>query len=71
MHAYQYWQEHWRASDDFIDIDRVEAYILSQSPQSREEAVCVLDVLSAYWGDARSDGLDRAALTRLRGFLHS
>lgn len=71
LHAYEYWKEHWRAPDDFINIDHVEAFILNQAPKSNEEAVCVLDVISAYWGDARSDGLDRIALNRLRGYLHS
>jgi len=68
-HAHEYWKSHRRLADPPADLEDAEIFILSGRPHSAEDAACIIDVIFAYGGDARCDGLDHAALGRVRGFL--
>ncbi len=68
-HAHEYWRLSRRRGDPPSNLDDVEAFILSTLPQTIQDAVCILDVILANEGDMRTDGLDRSALTRVRGLL--
>jgi hypothetical protein len=67
--AHEYWRENRRAADPPNDLEAAEAFILKKAPASARDAACILDVVCAYGGDARCDGLDHAALARIRAFL--
>lgn len=68
-HAHEYWRLNRRAGNPLSNLDEVEFFILATPPQTIQEAVCILDVILANEGDMRTDGLDRGALTRVRGLL--
>lgn len=68
-HAHECWRLNNRCADPPFNLDDVEAYILMAPPQTIQDAACILDVILANEGDTRTDGLDRSALTRVRGLL--
>ena len=68
-HAHEYWRLNRRSDDPPSNLDEVEAFILATPPRSVQDAVCILDIILANEGDMRTDGLDRGALTRVRGLL--
>ena len=68
-HAHNYWRRQRGQINPFVNLEEVEAFILSEPPTSPEDAACILEVVCANAGDVRCDGLDLAALGRLRTFL--
>lgn len=70
-HAHEYWRLKRRESDPPSDLEQAETFILKGAPANSQDAACMLDVVCAYPGDVRCDGLDHAALQRVRGFLAS
>ena len=68
-HAHEYWKSSRRLAEPPDDLEDAEAFILSERPDTTEDAACIIDVIFAYGGDARCDGLDHAALGRVRSFL--
>ena len=68
-HAHEYWQSQRRLPDSVPNLDEAEIFILSTAPATPHEAACILDIIHAYGFDARCDGLDLAALSRLRSLL--
>jgi len=69
VHAHAYWRDHWNRIDPPSNLEQAETFILNEPPHTTEDATCILDVVCAYYGDARCDGLDHAALARIRSFL--
>lgn len=67
--AHAYWSQHKGEIPPPVNLERVEAFILNKRPNTTQDAVCILDIVCAYPGDLRCDGLDHAALRRVRGFL--
>lgn len=71
-HAHAYWQHLLQSrSGRASNLERAERFILTESPATSAEAACILEVIGAYKGDARCDGLDQAALQRVLRFLSS
>lgn len=68
-HAHAEWRRHWGKVSPGFNFERAEKFILSEPPENSADAACILDVICAYEGDARCDGLDHAALKRVRCFL--
>jgi hypothetical protein len=68
-HAHEYWRLNRRSADPPSNLDDVEAFILTAPPHTIQDAMCILDIILANEGDMRTDGLDRSALTRVRGLL--
>lgn len=68
-HAHEYWRLNRREADPPPTLEEAEAFILNERPSTAQDAACILDVIYAYGGDARCDGLDHAALGRVRSFL--
>lgn len=70
-HAHEYWRLNRRLGDPPSRLEEAEAFILNERPITAQDAACILDVVCALNGDARCDGLDLAALQRVRSFLLS
>lgn len=68
-HAHEYWRSHRRLADPPANLEDAETFILNTRPITTQDAACILDVVYAYYGDARCDGLDHAALGRVQNFL--
>lgn len=68
-HAHAFWNDGWGRTDPPDALQQAEAFILRARPETMEDVICILDVLCASAGDARSDDLDQAALGRVRWFL--
>ncbi|HVK80573.1 MAG TPA: hypothetical protein VM915_08160 [Verrucomicrobiae bacterium] len=68
-HAHEYWRLNRREADSSSTLDEAEAFILNERPSTAQDAACILDVICANGGDVRCDGLDHAALGRVRSFL--
>lgn len=68
-HAHEYWRSQRQIADPPTDLEDTETFILGQRPRSVQDAICMLDIVCAYPGDARCDGLDHIALERIRDFL--
>jgi hypothetical protein len=68
-HAHEYWRSSRRLPDPPSNLEAAEAFILNEPPVTAQDAVCILDVVCAYGDDVRCDGLDRAALARVRHLL--
>lgn len=68
-HAHEYWRLNRPLADPSSKLDDAEVFILSARPLTVQDAVCILDVICANDGEWRCDGLDRDALTRIRGLL--
>lgn len=69
QYAHEYWRSHRRRAEPPSDMEDAEMFILKGRPVTAQEAACILDIICAYGGDMRCDGLDRAALERVRHFL--
>ena len=70
-HAHEFWRSHRRVADPPSNLEAAETFILNEAPATAQDAACILDVVCAYGGDPRCDGLDLAALVRIRSFLGS
>lgn len=68
-HAHEYWKTLRRLANPPADLEDAETFILSGRPRTAQDAACILDVVRAYYGDARCDGLDREALERVHALL--
>ncbi len=68
-HAHEYWKGHRAVAVPPDDLEDAEIFILKGAPKTMQDAVCMLDVVCAYGGDRRCDGLDHAALARVQRFL--
>lgn len=68
-HAHEYWKSDRRLVDAQSSVEDAEIFILNERPGTAQEAACILDVIRAYRGDTRCDGLDLAALGRVHTFL--
>lgn len=69
QHAYAYWLQKRELADPQESLEEAEEFILAEPPNTTADAVCILDVVCANAGDVRCDGLDQAALWRVKGFL--
>ena len=69
LQAHRYWRRHRTLTEPPADLEEAERFILNKRPATPADVACILDVICANDGDARCDGLDYAALTRIRGFL--
>jgi hypothetical protein len=69
LHAHEYWRLNGGVAHMASTLEDAETFILNQRPNSAQEAACILDVICAYDGDVRGDGLDLAALRRIHTFL--
>lgn len=70
-HAHEFWRGQRRSADAPTNLEEAETFILSGDPGTLQDAACILDVVCAYFGDARCDGLDHAALQRVQALLLS
>lgn len=68
-HAHEYWRLTRGLADPPRDLEAAEAFILQATPSTKQDAICIVDVVRAYGGDARCDGLDTAALARVQHYL--
>jgi hypothetical protein len=68
-HAHEYWRLTRRQADPPHNLEEAEAFILEAHPNTQQDAACILDVVRFYAGDPRCDGLDHAALGRVRDYL--
>lgn len=68
-HAHEYWKSCQRRAEPPPNLEDAETFILTTRPATAQDAACILDVIYANGGDPRCDGLDHAALGRIRGFL--
>jgi len=68
-HAHEYWRSHRRLANPPSNLEDAEAFILNERPVTAQDAACILDVVCANGGDVRCDGLDHAALGRIRSLL--
>ena len=68
-HAYEYWLSCKRMADPPSDMEHAERFVLDAHPRTAQDAACILDIVCANGDDVRADGLDRAALGRVRSFL--
>ncbi len=69
--AHKYWLLNRRLPDPPSNLEEAELFILNQKPVTVQDAACILDVICAYNGDWRCDGLDQTALARVHIFLSS
>jgi hypothetical protein len=67
--AHAYWRRHRGLLNPPSDMKEVETYILGETPATAKDAACILEVICAYGGDVRCDGLDRIAIKRVQAFL--
>lgn len=70
QHAHEYWKSQ-KACPDLPDLEQVEVFILSMRPQTAQDVACMIEVILAYGGDGRCDGLDVEALGRIHHFLQA
>lgn len=69
LQAYAHWRHSRMTRDPSSNLEETEAFILGEIPTTVAEAACILEVICAYGGDVRCDGLDHAAMSRVRTFL--
>lgn len=67
--ATRFWLENRLREDMEDQLDEAEAFILSNPPQSIDEAVAALEIIRSYGGDGRCDGLDVQSLGSICAFM--
>jgi hypothetical protein len=68
-HAHEFWRSNRPLPEPPPNLEDAEMFILGGRPSTAQDAACMLDVICAYGGDGRCDGLDHAALGRVHTFL--
>lgn len=68
-HAHEYWRNNRTLANPPPDLEEAENFILGCHPKTAQDAACILDIVCENHGDARCDGLDRAALVAIRSLL--
>jgi len=69
VEAHAYWSAHCCYQEPPAALGDAEIFLLSRKPSCLRDVACIIDVLCANGGDNRVDGLDTAALYRVREFL--